>query len=98
MVTHSGTSVGAHGLRPLGLPHLADVETDDRGIPVAVLRGQRLRSVTRVQERWRVIEGWWRDGALTRTYARLVLDDGRVMTLFHDDTCPSTDGWYEQRY
>ncbi|MFA7296154.1 MAG: hypothetical protein WC211_03075 [Dehalococcoidia bacterium] len=51
-----------------------------------------------VAEVWRVVEAWWRDDALERTYVRLQLDDGRALTLFHDDEEAPDDGWHEQHY
>lgn len=98
MVTHSRTTLGAHGLRPLGLPRLARVEVDAAGIPVAVTRQHRRQAVMHVAEVWRVVEAWWRDDALERTYVRLQLDDGRALTLFHDDEEAPDDGWHEQHY
>ena len=96
MVAHSRTTLGAHGLRPLGLPRLADVELDAHGLPCAVLRGRRLRAVTRIEEVWRVMDGWWREDKLARTYVRVLLDDGRLVTLFRDEF--ASEHWYEQRY
>ena len=98
MVTHSRASLGTHGLRPLGLPQQADVEVNTHGIPVALLRGRRLASIVRIEERWRIAEGWWREDMLARTYVRARLDDGLVVTIFHDDGYPPADGWFEQRY
>jgi hypothetical protein len=46
-----------------------------------------------VRERWRIDDEWWRE-TISREYREIVLDDGRVVTLFHD----LTDGlWYAQR-
>ena len=98
MVTDPRTALGAHGLRPLGLPVPSTVALGADGLPRAVtLRGRRY-AVSAVEERWRVQDGWWRDDALTRTYARVRLDDERVCTLFHDDRCEPHGGWFAQRY
>ncbi len=98
MVAHPGTTVGTHGLRPLGLPKHVTVEVDDLGLPRAVLRGDHPVAVAVLEEVWRVAEAWWRDESLARTYVRMLLADDRLLTLFHDDTAPPGDGWYEQRY
>ena len=98
MVTHPGTALGAHGLRPLGLPAAVDVEIGADGLPCAVLHAGQRRVVAVVEELWRVVEAWWREDALARTYVRARLDDERVLTLFHDDRCTPHAGWYEQRY
>ena len=98
MVTHPGTTVGTHGLRPLGLPQPRQVQVDGLGLPHAVMLRDRLVAAERVEEVWRLSEAWWREDPIARTYVRLLLDDGRLLTLFHDDTCTPDDGWYEQRY
>lgn len=98
MVTHPGTAVGAHGLRPLGLPHARQVVRDDLGMPQAVVLHDRVVAVERVEELWRLAEAWWREEPIARTYVRVLLDDGRLVTLFHDDARLPDDGWYEQRY
>jgi hypothetical protein len=98
MVTGPGTAVGAHGLRPLGLPAAVDVEIGADGLPGTVLHAGQRHAVTTVEALWRVVEAWWREDALVRTYVRVRLDDERVLTLFHDDRCVPQAGWYEQRY
>jgi hypothetical protein len=46
-----------------------------------------------VRERWRIDDEWWRE-TISREYREIVLDDGRIVTLFHD----LADGlWYAQR-
>ena len=98
MVTHPGTTVGTYGLRPLGLPQPRQVQVGDLGLPCAVVLRDHLVTAERIEEVWRLSEAWWREDPIARTYVRLLLDDGRLVTLFHDDTCPPGDGWYEQRY
>lgn len=83
-------------LRPLGLPRPVEVRLDGDGLPAAVARGRgEWRQVEQVADAWRVAEEWWRDAPQERTYVRLVLEDGRVLTLFHDGV---NGGWFEQRY
>ncbi len=98
MVAHPRTSMGTHGLRPLGLPREIVVVVNQMGLPSAILRGSTVLGIAQVEELWRVSEAWWRIDALARTYVRLLLDSGRLLTLFHDDQCVPDDGWYEQRY
>jgi hypothetical protein len=59
-------------------------------------RGRATLRVARVTEVWRVAEGWWREAPIARTYYELVTEDGRVLTLFHDDEEPGGSGWFEQ--
>lgn len=98
MVPNPRTTLGAHGLRPLGLPRLLTVEVNEAGRPVAVMRARRLHRITHLAEVWRVCEAWWRDDFLQRTYVRALLDDGTAMTIFHDDEEAPADGWHEQHY
>jgi hypothetical protein len=80
-----------------------EVATDDRSRPqrVRFLSGPRGRrggtphQVERIDEVWRVVDEWWRASSIARTYYRVSLDDGRLVTLFHDEIA---NGWFEQRY
>jgi hypothetical protein len=81
-------------LVPLGEAKVVTVRTDEHGEPVYVrLPGKPARQVAVVRERWRIDDEWWRS-AISREYRAVVLDDGRVVTLYHD----LLDGlWYAQR-
>ncbi len=80
-------------LKPLGQPKSVVVFTDDDGEPVHVrLRGKPARPVAVVREQWRIDDEWWRR-AISRVYRTVVLDDGRVLTLYHDLV---EDRWYIQ--
>ena len=94
-------------LRPLGLPRPVRVRAgaDDQPVDVAVGHLRRgtaaaaFHAVVQVEEAWRIAEEWWRPSpsgeGLARTYYRVILDDGRALTLYRDDE----DGqWYEQSY
>ncbi|MEX1022053.1 MAG: hypothetical protein WD058_02790 [Dehalococcoidia bacterium] len=94
--------------RPIGLPRPLRVRVDGHGLPCAVLRtgprtalgGVRANqaveaAVLSVQEVWRVAEAWWREAPQARTYARVILEGGRPLTLFRDD---ERGEWFEQRY
>ncbi len=101
MEPHSRTPARAHGLRPLSLPQPVMVRADERGWPVEVTRmsrTQRTLAVASVEEAWKIAEEWWRDEPLDRTYYRVLLADGRSLTLFHEGGSRPGDGWYEQRY
>ena len=81
-------------LRALGLPKVVTVRADENGEPVHVrLPGKTARRVAVVRERWRIDDEWWRE-SISREYRIVVLDDGRVLTLYHD----LSDGlWYVQK-
>lgn len=81
-------------LKPLARPRAATVRTDDEGDPLFVrLPGKTARRVAVVREQWRIDDEWWRQ-AISREYHTIVLDDGAVLTLYHDLL---DDSWYVQR-
>ena len=70
------------------------MRTDDRGDPEFVrLPGKTARRVATVRERWRIDDEWWRR-PISRAYYAVVLDDGRVLTLYRD---LAENAWYAQR-
>ena len=98
MVSHTGAAMGADGLRSLGLPRPIHVELSNHDLSVTITRDHRQCSVAHIEEVWRIAEAWWREHPVARTYVRMLMDEGRVLTCFHDDSFPPGDGWYEQRY
>lgn len=81
-------------LRPLGQPRAVQVRTDERGDPEFVrLPGKTARKVAAIRERWRIDDEWWRS-PISREYRSVVLDDGRVLMLYHDLV---TGAWYVQK-
>ncbi|MFN8534852.1 MAG: DUF6504 family protein [Dehalococcoidia bacterium] len=91
MVSDTGAPTGADRLRPLNGPQPITVTAD--GDPKAVTWRGRRRRVLRVQDRWRIDDEWWRQ-PLSRMYYVLALDDGQLMTVFHDLLA---DAWFFQR-
>lgn len=94
-------SSAATSLRAIGLPRPLLVACDVDQRPVTVTRPASRGSrhvpahVEQIDEAWRVSEAWWRTGAQARTYYRVILNGGRPLTIFRDDT---TDAWFEQPY
>ena len=95
MVKDPRTAVRTDRLRPLATPRGTDVRTDARGLPCAVRFEGAMREVAAIQERWRIDDEWWRETPVARTYYRLQLEDGRILTLYHDLI---GDRWWEQKY
>ena len=80
-------------LRPLNQPAPVAVEADERGAPKAVLFKGTFRQVRAISDTWRIDDEWWRE-PISREYLAVVLDDGRMLTLYHD----LLDGsWYAQK-
>jgi len=91
-------------LRAIGLPRALAVRQGPDGQPLAVARtdahGRRgvETPVESIEEQWRLAEAWWREASQARTYYRVMLEGGRPLTLFHDDTGSTGGGWFEQPY
>jgi hypothetical protein len=83
-----------HRLKPLAQPFVVTVRADEHGVPTHVrLPGKTARQVETVRERWRIDDEWWRV-CISREYLAVVLDDGRMLTLYHDLL---DDRWYAQK-
>ena len=95
MEPDSRTPLRPHGLRPLGQPRQVVVETDPAGAPRTVAVAGGRGAVERVEAVWRIVDEWWRERPLVRTYFHLLLEDGRLLSLFHDEV---QGAWYQQRY
>lgn len=79
-------------LRPLDTPRTVRVRTGayDTPLQVSPARSRAPLRVVSVRERWRIDDEWWRT-PIHRIYHQVVLEDGRVATLYRD----LTDGrWY----
>ena len=96
MVTHPGTAPGAGPLyRPLNLPHPAAVHTNARGLPQAIAdsRNGGGGAVRALLDVWELDDEWWREDPIRRRYFRLLLADGRALTVFCD---LASGNWFRQ--
>ncbi len=94
MVAHPRAATRAHRLRPLNRARPIRVEADESGEPQAVVLGHERLAVAAVQDRWRIDDEWWRK-EVSRLYLSLLLEDGRVVTVYHDLLA---DQWLQQKY
>jgi len=81
-------------LQPLKQPRPVAVETGESGEPVAVVLSGRRLAVAQVQDVWRIDDEWWRE-EVSRLYYRLVLEDDRPVTVYHD---LASHHWFKQDY
>ena len=100
MAPTARTPLRAAGLQPLNAPQPIEVDVDASGAPLRLhWRRGRVTSgphdVVSVDDRWRVVDEWWRDKRIERDYFRLSLADGRSATVFRDAVGES---WYRQSY
>lgn len=91
MVKDSRAPQGAHRIVPVNVPTPISVECDQTGAPITASE----RAITGIQSIWRVDDEWWRDRPISRLYYSLLMEDGRLMTVFQD--LPSKE-WYAQHY
>ena len=90
------SAVRRNDLRPLNAPSPVRVQTDMQGRIVSLWRQGRLtpRSIAAIQDHWRIDDEWWREHTISRIYYELLLDDGTLLTVYHDLVA---DAWFEQR-
>jgi hypothetical protein len=91
MVKDSGAPQGAHRIVPVNVPAPVAVACDKAGAPIAV--GER--PIVGIQSVWRIDDEWWRDRPISRMYYSLLMDDGRLLTVFKDLLL---EEWYAQHY
>jgi hypothetical protein len=86
--------VPPRSIRRLNQPEQTAVEVRD-GLPGAVRFRGSWRPVARVEDAWRIDDGWWRASPVARTYFRLDVGNGLVLTVYRDD---EKGTWWTQRY
>ena len=103
MVTDTGATGGpgrvrpfdiAQG-RPLNRPRPLRVEADGDGLPTAVWLAGRRCAVEAVLGTWRIDDEWWLERPVSRAYFSLLLEDGRVVTVYRDLV---RTAWFSQSY
>jgi len=96
LVSNPSAVTRRRDLRPLNAPSPLQVQSDDRGQIVSVWRQGRLtpRTIAAIQDHWRIDDEWWREHPVSRIYYALLLDDGTLLTVYHDLLA---DLWFEQR-
>jgi hypothetical protein len=82
-------------LRRLNVPRDVQVRVDAAGAPSALRRGGDWLQIIERLDRYRTDDRWWSDQPIARTYHELLLEDGRSVTIFHNDL---RNEWHEQRY
>lgn len=73
----------ARQLLTLNQPRPVHVVTDRKGRPSTIHIAHRARRVEHIRESWRIDDEWWRT-PISRQYVRVVLDTGRLVTLYLD--------------
>jgi hypothetical protein len=76
--------MGTRSLHGLATPRPLDVITTPDGIPHAINVQGRRRLVVAIREDWLVQDRWWTSEPVDRHYYELLLEPGRVMTLYRE--------------
>lgn len=84
MVAHPGAPGGPGRARQLNRPRPLRVEAAGDGRPIAVWLSGRRHIVEAVLETWRIDDEWWRERLVSRMYWRVLLGDGRTITVYCD--------------
>ncbi len=71
------------------------METDEQRRPTAVWLSGRRCTVEAVPESWRIDDEWWREQPVSRLYFRLLMEDGRTVTVYQNLV---TGRWAKQAY
>lgn len=86
-------ATAAH-LRPLNRPRPVDVVADVEGRPIRLRSDREWRTVTSIRESWRIDDEWWRL-TISRAYYAVILDEGRLETVYRDLV---TGDWFLQAH
>ncbi len=71
------------------------MRASEDGIPTSLLRNRTWHVVVEVLDRYRTVDRWWTPEPVSRTYYELLLENGRITTVYRDHVGKE---WYEQRY
>lgn len=88
MVTHPGEQGHSRSARRLNEPRSVHVACEE-GVP-AVVNHER---VTVQRDEWRVVDRWWTEEPVRRSYFEVVLETGRNVVVFRDET---SGKWFRQ--
>jgi hypothetical protein len=90
VVTNSGSTRTARSARRLNAPRAALVEAHADGTPRRVNR----RGVAILREEWRVVDRWWTEEPVSRSYFDVILETGEHAVVFRDEERAC---WFTQR-
>jgi hypothetical protein len=95
MVATSGGTERAGTLRRLNAPRAVQVRVGADGVPAAARQLGVWLEVLELLDCYRTDDRWWMAEPVARTYYALLLEDGRAITIFHDEL---GYGWWEQKH
>ena len=95
MVTVARTAPGICAIRPINAPVPLRVAINSSGWPTALFSNRGKLNIARVNDAWRIVDEWWRDLPVVRTYFEVYIVDGRRFVLFQDHV---SGRWFRQYY
>ena len=95
MLPAPGGASGPDSLRRLNEPRRIEVRADPSGAPEALRLQRTWLEAIELQDSYRTDDRWWTEEPVARQYYELLLEDGRVVTVFRDEIAES---WWVQRY
>lgn len=65
------------------------------GFPVAIIHHEQRLVVQQVFDSWKILDEWWRETRIERTYFIIEITMLHLKMIFHDH---GTGKWYMQNY
>jgi hypothetical protein len=84
MVQDTRTKIRTDQLRALNQPREIQVRTTKRGYPAAIRTRRGWHNVQEILDVWRIDDEWWR-ASISRTYYRILLNNGHVYSTFTEE-------------
>ncbi|MDA0988869.1 MAG: hypothetical protein O2783_07075 [Chloroflexi bacterium] len=95
MVENPRAEARTDPLRPVNEPVPIEMASGGDETPVRVCIKERWFLIRQRRDRWRVDDEWWRGEEISRMYFKVLLEDGREVTIFQDLV---NKRWYLQSY
>ena len=93
MVPNTGEKANVNSSRSLNAPSPLEIVIDSERLPAKIKIRDRWKSVTGIQDIWRIDDEWWREEVISRMYYMCILKDEEAVVVFQDLT---TNNWYRQ--
>ena len=75
---------GTNPILSLNQPVPIEAHESESQTPVSITVGRRTLRVSSLEDMWEVTDEWWRLNPIERRYYRALLENGTIVTIFHD--------------
>ena len=93
MVPNTGEKANFNSSRSLNAPRPLEIVTDSERLPSRIKIRDIWKSVTGIQDIWRIDDEWWREKPISRIYYMCILKTEEAVVIFQDLI---TNSWYRQ--